>query len=162
MALRCNYFSATPLSHFRGAINTPPDLEVNMMFLGSHFVVERHREALLSSWIVAKWGSANGMLTPVDKDKMWEELGGTGDHLRALWPGRTSRNPSYQAGIREPFSDINASQPRPQYVFDTPSTRDVPNLAVLSNNIACEITRQECLGFEPEPAWDLFKRALAY
>ncbi|KAF7336290.1 hypothetical protein MVEN_02177300 [Mycena venus] len=47
------YFSATPLSHFRGAINTPPDLEVNMMFLASHFVVERHREALLWSWIVA-------------------------------------------------------------------------------------------------------------
>ncbi|KAJ7890075.1 hypothetical protein B0H14DRAFT_2561356 [Mycena olivaceomarginata] len=134
-----------------------------MMFLGSHFVVERHREALLWFWIVAKWGSKNGMLTPADKDKMWEELGGTG----------ITCEPS---GIREPFSDFNASQPRPQYAFvsgdgyihaylpiipDTPSTRDVPDLAVLSNNIACEISRQECLGFEPEPAWDLFKRALA-
>ncbi|KAJ7360762.1 hypothetical protein DFH08DRAFT_842240 [Mycena albidolilacea] len=174
------YFSATPLSHIRGAINTPPDLEVNMIFLGSHFVVERHREALLWSWIVAKWGSTNGMLDPADKDKMWEELGGTSDRLRALWPGRTSRievtHHMHQAGIREPFSDFNASQPRPQYAFvsgdgyihsylpiipDTPSTRHVPDLAVLSNNIVCEISRQECLGFEAEPAWDLFKRALA-
>jgi hypothetical protein len=43
---------------------------------------------------------------------------------------------------------------------DTPSMRHVPDLAVLSNNIVCEISRQECLGFEAEPAWDLFKRAL--
>ncbi|KAJ7433683.1 hypothetical protein B0H11DRAFT_2121024 [Mycena galericulata] len=174
------YFSATPLSHFRGAIDTPPDLEVNMMFLATHFVVERHREALLWSWIVAKWGSTNGMLDPADKNRMWAELGGTSDHLRAPWPERTSRievtRHMHQAGIREPFSDFNASQPRPQYAFvsgdgyihaylplipDTPSTRYVPDLAVLSHSIACEISRQECLGFEAEPAWDLFKRALA-
>jgi hypothetical protein len=115
------YFSATPLSHFRGSIDTPPDLEVNMMFLGSHFVIERHREALLWSWIVAKWGSTNGMLDTADKAKMWEELGGTSDHLRALWPGRTSRTDvtqnMHKAGIREPFSDFNTSQPRPQYAF---------------------------------------------
>ncbi|KAJ7791563.1 hypothetical protein B0H13DRAFT_2172903 [Mycena leptocephala] len=173
------YFSATPLSHFRGSIDTPPDLEVNMMFLGSHFVIERHREALLWSWIVAKWGSTNGMLDTADKAKMWEELGGTSDHLRALWPGRTSRTDvtqnMHKAGIREPFSDFNTSQPRPQYAFvsgdgyihaylplipDTPSTRHVPDLAVLSNNVVCEISRQKCLGFEAEPAWNLFKRAL--
>ncbi|KAJ7807539.1 hypothetical protein B0H14DRAFT_2872431 [Mycena olivaceomarginata] len=157
------YFSATPLSHFRGVINTPT-----------------RPRTLLWSWIVAKWGSTNGMLDPADKNKMWEELGGTSDRLRALWPGRTSRievtHHMHQAGIREPFSDFNASQPRPQYAFvsgdgyihsylpiipDTPSTRHVPDLAVLSNNIVCEISRQECLGFEAEPAWDLFKRALA-
>lgn len=115
------YFSATPLSHFRGVVNTPPDLEVNMMFLGSHFVIERHREALLWSWIVAKWGSTNAMLDPADKDKMWEELGGTNDHLRARWPERASRievtRHMNQAGIREPFSDLNTPQPRPQYAF---------------------------------------------
>ncbi|KAJ7486619.1 hypothetical protein FB451DRAFT_1227651 [Mycena latifolia] len=173
------YFSATPQSPFRGIVDTPPDLEVNMMFLGSHFVVERHREALLWSWIVAKWGSTNGMLDATGKDKMWEELGGTNDRLRALWPQRASRievtQHMHNAGIREPFSDFNASQPRPQYSFvsgdgyihaylplipDTPSTLHVPNFAVLSNNIACEISRRECLGSEGEPAWDLFKRAL--
>ncbi|KAJ7767953.1 hypothetical protein DFH07DRAFT_808194 [Mycena maculata] len=173
------YFSATPLSHFRGVVNTPPDLEVNMMFLGSHFVIERHREALLWSWIVAKWGSTSGVLVPTDKDKMWKELGGSGDLLRAPWPSRTSRidvtQYMHQAGIREPFSDFNSSQPRLQYSFvsgdgyihsylpiikDTPSTQHVPNLAVLSKNIVCEMSRRECLGSEAEPAWDLFKRVL--
>ncbi|KAF7346782.1 hypothetical protein MSAN_01816700 [Mycena sanguinolenta] len=173
------YFSATPLSHFRGTIDTPPDLEVNMMFIGSHFVIERHREALLWSWIVAKWGSVNGKLDAIDKNKMWGELGGTGDRLRARWPERTSRvevtQNMQQAGIREPFSDFNSSQPHTQYAFvsgdgyihaylplipETPTMRHVPDLAVLSHNIACQISREECLGSDAEPAWDLFKRVL--
>ncbi|KAJ7259134.1 hypothetical protein B0H12DRAFT_1109015 [Mycena haematopus] len=173
------YFSATPLSHFRGTVNTPPDLEVNMMFLGSHFLVERHREALLWSWIVAKWGSTNGILDANDKNTMWGELGGVDDRLQARWPERRSRievtNRMHQAGIREPFSDFNASQPHIQYAFvsgdgyihaylpiipETPLTKHVPDLAVLSHNIACRINREECLGYTAEPAWDLFKRVL--
>jgi hypothetical protein len=117
------FFSATPLSRFRGVVNTPPDLEVNMMFLGQHFVVERHREALLYSWVVAKWG-ATGMLGSAEKDAMWTELGGerTNDHLSAAWPERESRlqvaQHMHRAGIREPFlRAANSSQPRPQYSF---------------------------------------------
>ncbi|KAJ6576158.1 hypothetical protein DFH09DRAFT_1150528 [Mycena vulgaris] len=177
------YFSATPLSPFRGVVTTPPDLEVNMMFLASHFVVERHREALLYAWIVAKWGgaSADGVLRAPDKDAMWAELGGNvdGERLSARWPERASRvevaHHMNQAGIREPFADSNTPQPRIQYAFvsgdgyvhtylpiveDTPSMMHVPDLAVISKAIACEMSRAECLGFNPEPAWDLFKRAL--
>lgn len=117
------FFSATPLSPFRGIVATPPDLEVNMMFLAQHFVVERHREALLYSWIVAKWGWG-GMLGSTEKDAMWAELGGSGtsDRLRAAWPERASRvqvaQNMHSAGIREPFLPAaNASQPRHQYSF---------------------------------------------
>ncbi|KAF8198773.1 hypothetical protein K438DRAFT_1823675 [Mycena galopus ATCC 62051] len=175
------YFSATPYSHFRGTVSTPPDLEVNMMFLGSHFVIERHREALLWSWIVGKWGSTKGVLDDSVKAAMWAELGGTAgsDRLRARWPERTSRIEVTQnmnrAGIREPFSDVDAPQPRAQYSFvsgdgyvhaylplipDTPATHHVPDLAVLSHAVACEISRAECLGEGAEPAWQVFRRAL--
>ncbi|KAF7349878.1 hypothetical protein MVEN_01288300 [Mycena venus] len=128
------YFSATPLSRFRGSVTTPPDLEVNMMFLGSHFVIERHREALLWSWIVAKWGGSSsasssgnanthGLLDSTAKDAMWAELGGTpgSDHLHVRWPQRTSRievrKNLNRAGIREPFSDPEPPQTRAQYSF---------------------------------------------
>ncbi|KAJ7036432.1 hypothetical protein C8F04DRAFT_1095488 [Mycena alexandri] len=177
------FFSATPLSPFRGVINTPPDLEVNMMFLGQHFVVERHREALLYSWIVAKWGApGGGILGRTEKDAMWAELGGvrTTEALRAAWPERAGRvevaQNMHRAGIREPFlPSANTSQPQHQYSFvssdgyahaylplipDTPTTLHVPDLAVLSHNIACEIRRSACLGSAAEPAWDVFCRVL--
>ncbi|KAJ6464382.1 hypothetical protein C8R45DRAFT_1174511 [Mycena sanguinolenta] len=183
------YFSATPLSHFRGAISTPPDMEVNMMFLGSHFVIERHREALLWSWIVAKWGgsssaalngkaNANGMLDAAAKDAMWAELGGTvgNDTLRVRWPERSSRlevtQNLNQAGIREPFSDADAPQTRAQYSFVSSDGYVYPYLPLIrtppplrhvpnpSDAVAYQISRAECLGEASEPAWDLFRRAL--
>ncbi|KAF8191952.1 hypothetical protein K438DRAFT_1935213 [Mycena galopus ATCC 62051] len=185
------YFSATPLSHFRGAVSTPPDLEVNMMFLGSHFVIERHREALLWSWVVAKWGgsssaasngngkaNANGLLDATAKDAMWAELGGTAgnDTLRVRWPERTSRmevtKNLNQAGIREPFADVDAPHTRAQYSFVSSDGSVHPYLPLIrtpapirhvphpTDAVAYQISRAECLGEGAEPAWDVFRRAL--
>ncbi|KAJ7869461.1 hypothetical protein B0H14DRAFT_2571824 [Mycena olivaceomarginata] len=43
------YFAATPLSQFRGSHMTPTEYEVNAIFISTHCVIERHREALLST-----------------------------------------------------------------------------------------------------------------
>ena len=71
-------FSATPLSRFRGSHSFPGkgEIEVNTMFLATHWVIERKREALLWSYIVAKWGGESGMLSSESKDAMWREMGG--------------------------------------------------------------------------------------
>nr|GAT46878.1 predicted protein [Mycena chlorophos] len=62
------YFARTPLSQFRGSHKVPEEFEVNTIFLTGHFMVERHREALLYSWVVLKWdGYVEGM---------WRDLGG--------------------------------------------------------------------------------------
>lgn len=65
-------FTDTPLSRFRAQDDVPASIQA--VFLGSWYVVERHREALLWSWVVAKWGGKNGNLTAEDKDQMWNEL----------------------------------------------------------------------------------------
>jgi hypothetical protein len=65
-------FTNTPLSRFRAQDDVPASVQA--VFLGSWYVVERHREALLWSWVVAKWGGMSGNLTKTLKDQMWDEL----------------------------------------------------------------------------------------
>lgn len=67
-------FTNTALSRFRAQRDVPPQIQA--VFLGSWYVVERHREALLWSWAVAKWGGKDGILTSTEKTLMWEELAG--------------------------------------------------------------------------------------
>lgn len=133
-----------------------------MMFLGSHFVIERHREALLWSWIVAKWGGSSsasssgnanthGLLDSTAKDAMWAELGGTpgSDHLHVRWPQRTSRievrKNLNRAGIREPFSDPEPPQTRAQYSFCACAFPSLPyahtSMALIVNFILCIYTQ---------------------
>jgi hypothetical protein len=69
-------FAATPLSQFRGSHTVAGEFEVNTIFLSTHYVIERHREALLWAWVVAKWGDAWGSLDRAAKGAMWRELGG--------------------------------------------------------------------------------------
>ncbi|KAK4497579.1 hypothetical protein PRZ48_012030 [Zasmidium cellare] len=65
-------FSDTARSRFRAQRDVPPSVQT--VFLASWYVVERHREALLWSWIVARWGGRDGLVTPQTKQRMWEEL----------------------------------------------------------------------------------------
>jgi hypothetical protein len=65
-------FSKTPLSRFRAQSDVP--VSIQTVFLGSWYIVERHREALLWSWIVAKWGGKGGLISPTLKHRMWIEL----------------------------------------------------------------------------------------
>jgi hypothetical protein len=65
-------FTDTPLSRFRAQDDVPASVQA--VFLGSWYVVERHREALLWTWVVAKWGGRSGNLSATTKDHMWAEL----------------------------------------------------------------------------------------
>jgi hypothetical protein len=67
-------FNDTPLSRFRAQDDVPASVQA--VFLGSWYVVERHREALLWTWAVAKWGGRSGNLSTESKGRMWNELAG--------------------------------------------------------------------------------------
>ncbi len=55
------------------------------MFHATHFIIERRREALLWSWIVAKWGGkGEGHLDEDLKNGMWEELGGISEEQEVI------------------------------------------------------------------------------
>ncbi|KAG9092209.1 hypothetical protein FRC06_000197 [Ceratobasidium sp. 370] len=50
--------------------------DAHMGFIAAHFVVERWREGLLWSWIVARLGGANDEWDAVTSERAWLELGG--------------------------------------------------------------------------------------
>jgi len=52
------------------------DGDVNAMFMHSHYVVERAREALLWSWIVGRVGGENDVWGEKEAMQAWAELGG--------------------------------------------------------------------------------------
>lgn len=53
--------------------------DAHMGFIAAHFVVERWREGLLWSWIVARLGGRNDEWDQTTTDQAWFELGGTSD-----------------------------------------------------------------------------------
>ncbi|PWN50205.1 hypothetical protein IE53DRAFT_316218 [Violaceomyces palustris] len=69
-------FQDTALARFRAQKEVPNSIQG--FFLASWYIVERHREALLWSWAVAKWGTeGGGVVSPKIKDEMWVELVGS-------------------------------------------------------------------------------------
>ncbi|KAJ7144500.1 hypothetical protein C8R44DRAFT_760014 [Mycena epipterygia] len=166
------YFAATPLSQFRGSHNAPEELEVNSIFMATHFVIERHREALLWSWIVAKWGHAKaqgvrgderrgmGVLDRERKRRMWRELGGReSDRLELKRATRTSvadvELNMWMAGLQGPTS------PDRKVVGDTRySWVSMDGYSASFDHLApkTSISRSACLGDDEEPAWDMFLR----
>ncbi|PCH40334.1 hypothetical protein WOLCODRAFT_98719 [Wolfiporia cocos MD-104 SS10] len=52
------------------------DGDVNAMFMHSHFVVERAREALLWAWVVARIGQEDDAWSEAEAQRAWEEIGG--------------------------------------------------------------------------------------
>ncbi|CCM00622.1 uncharacterized protein FIBRA_02658 [Fibroporia radiculosa] len=67
-------FAQSALHHFRETEGG--DGDVNAMFMHSHFVVERAREALLWSWVVARIGSDDDLWGEKEATRAWTELGG--------------------------------------------------------------------------------------
>nr|CDI52333.1 conserved hypothetical protein [Melanopsichium pennsylvanicum 4] len=65
-------FSDTTLARFRAQKEVPDSIQA--FFLASWYIVERHREALLWSWAVAKWGGTKGQISAQTKRAMWNEL----------------------------------------------------------------------------------------
>lgn len=100
-------FTDTPLSRFRAQDDVPASIQA--VFLGSWYVVERHRESLLWSWVVAKWGRSRGELSEVTKDDMWEELaGGTASSKSRLHISVPVRAPILDTEV---FKKANISLP---------------------------------------------------
>jgi hypothetical protein len=81
-------FGDTARARYRAQQDVPPS--VQPFALASWFVVQRHREALLWAWAVARHGALAGTLTPETKDRMWAELGGDarGGSLAVRAPAR--------------------------------------------------------------------------
>ncbi|GAC96525.1 hypothetical protein PHSY_004105 [Pseudozyma hubeiensis SY62] len=102
-------FSNTTLARFRAQKEVPDSIQA--FFLASWYIVERHREALLWTWVVAKWGGEDGSLSSDTKRAMWEELskasgGDAGDKIDVRRPIRQSRDADSesfeQAGVPAP------------------------------------------------------------
>jgi len=157
-----DYFALTPMSQFRGSHDVSNEFEVNTIFTATHFVMERHREALLWSWIVAKWGGvADGILDEELKDAMWLELGAEDEHdeLRQNKKDRTSNDDVVlnmrAAGLEQPQSDYPKERANTTYLFVsmdgyTPNYADRPEESRLQ--------RSECIGETKETAWAVFRR----
>ncbi|KAJ7779505.1 hypothetical protein DFH07DRAFT_730162 [Mycena maculata] len=155
-----SYFAATPLSQFRGSHKAPGELEVNTIFMATHFVIERHREALLWSWIVGKWGGQRGVLDRELKRGMWRELGGhEGDALQLRRPKRSSMDDIESnmrtAGVRSPRSSDPKVVGNTRYYW---VSMDGFSSSFADLAASTGIKRSECLGDEPELAWDMFRR----
>ncbi|KAJ7927835.1 hypothetical protein B0H13DRAFT_1598315 [Mycena leptocephala] len=157
-----SYFAATPFSQFRGSHNAPEELEVNTIFMATHFVIERHREALLWSWIVGKWGGQRGVLGRDQKKRMWRELGGReGDTLNLLKATRSTMEDlelnMWMAGVKPPHS------PKPKVVGTTKYTwvsMDGYSTSFAHLAFSTVIARSKCFGDEMELAWDMFLRVV--
>jgi hypothetical protein len=172
-------FSSTATSRFRGQNDSMP--ETHTLWLATQFIVERHREALLWSWVVGKWGGRKGRITQEEKEKMWLELGGESGQEKkmVLWPKRDSRlsvrEELKMAGLpdSEPTNYAFVSSDGYPYTY-LPMTRSYPlpprengwaNLASAPSGpkapVACAIERAECFNNDAnEPAIEMLKRIM--
>ncbi|KIY66007.1 hypothetical protein CYLTODRAFT_423832 [Cylindrobasidium torrendii FP15055 ss-10] len=158
-------FSATPLSRFRGWHDVPGEFEVNTIFTATHFMIERRREALLWSWIVAKWGGRNdGTLSLETKENMWVELGGDYDttgipmeDLRTYSPAEVNTNLEL-AGLQPPTSTEPTETAHTNYLFV--SQNGYPTF-LNGLPLPQSLQRDKCLGWQTQSAWDLFRDVLS-
>ncbi|CAE6425909.1 unnamed protein product [Rhizoctonia solani] len=57
----------------------PDAKDAYLPFLATHWIVERHREALLWTWVVARIGGDDDEWGPAQSAQAWKELGGASD-----------------------------------------------------------------------------------
>ncbi|KAF7368693.1 hypothetical protein MVEN_00193800 [Mycena venus] len=121
----------------------PNEFEVNTIFISTHYVIERHREALLWSWVVGKWGAEyGGMLNRPQKLRMWEEA-----------DRRTENDVEVNmlmAGLQPP----RAVDKERQGGYDILMGANFHSLVQLID------LKQECIGNDAESAWNMFRRLL--
>ncbi|KAJ7049672.1 hypothetical protein C8F01DRAFT_724902 [Mycena amicta] len=178
-------FADTPRSQFRGSHTTPGEYEINTVFAATHYVIERHREALLWSWVVAKWGGEDGVLGADLKDAMWVELIGEvegHDHsgeeeLKRNSTVRTSNGDvkfnMRAAGLQQPQSDIPEERANATYIFGKfPGLFQLCHPMLTNSLVSLDgftpnydtrpqetvLQRSECIGYGEERAWDVFRR----
>ncbi|KAJ6594466.1 hypothetical protein B0H19DRAFT_62557 [Mycena capillaripes] len=157
-----DYFALTPMSQFRGSHQISSEFEVNTIFTATHFVIERHREALLWSWVVAKWGGvADGILDEELKGAMWLELGAEDEQgeLRQKKTMRTSTDDVVlnmrTAGLEQPQSDDPEERANTTYIFVSMDGY-TPNYEGRQEESG--LWRNECIGENKESAWAVFRR----
>jgi len=130
--------------------------------LATHFVVERHREALLWAWVVGKWGGARGVLGATAKSKMWADLGGGwGEELR-LAPAERSTAEDVElnllmAGVRPPQAVDKEREGDTTYSWVSMDGYSASFRRPAKDTV---IKRGECIGRDSERAWDMFRRLL--
>ncbi|KAK7052590.1 hypothetical protein R3P38DRAFT_2502174 [Favolaschia claudopus] len=175
-------FAATPLSQFRGSHrlseNDKPEFEVNTIFISTHFIIERHREALLWSWVIGKWGwsassashRAKGMML-IDRETkqlMWEELcGGNGEREFSRDSLLFKKTAERRNGEDVEVNMLMAGLQPPQ-VEDKKAMGDTTYSWVSMDGFSSgfhdlpsrvEVSRK-CIGENAELAWDVFLRLL--
>ncbi|CCM05604.1 uncharacterized protein FIBRA_07832 [Fibroporia radiculosa] len=99
-------FSRAASHAFRETAGPGSPGDINTLFLHTHFVVERAREALLWTWAVARVGGLNDEWREAEARRAWEELGGTWEVAEGK-----KRELNVQAGRRETLETerINAT-----------------------------------------------------
>ncbi|KAK7005985.1 hypothetical protein R3P38DRAFT_2729323 [Favolaschia claudopus] len=161
-------FALTPMSRFRGSHSVSGEYEINTIYLATHFVMERHREALLWSWVVGKWGGmgdGGGVLDRNTKDGMWAEIGGRHGEEEVKMrrsSGRTTNEDvafnMRSAGLAQPRSEDPEKQANTTYLFVS-NDGFTPNY--MSRPEEATISRNDCMGSETETAWAVFRRLAA-
>ncbi|KAF8893659.1 hypothetical protein CPB85DRAFT_1257536 [Mucidula mucida] len=147
-------FAATPLSTFRGS----GGFEVNTVFLCTHWVIERKREALLWSWIVGKWG---GVLDKERKEGMWRELGGSLGFRKTRTSVDEVNAQFTLAGIRSPRVRDRNVEMFTEYIF---VSQEGNPTEMNGFRLPKTLPRERCFGKADEDilAWDLFIGVMKY
>ncbi|KAJ7034915.1 hypothetical protein C8F04DRAFT_1100487 [Mycena alexandri] len=170
------FFDFTPLSRFRGMHAVKGEFEVNTIFAATHYIVERHREALLWSWVVGKWGGGPGgdesspnqagILDRNKKRGMWAELGGAQgrDTVRLrrrerVAPDDVEVNLVMAGLLADDKDEAGDGFQDAQTTFRWLSI-DGYSTSYRRVSASTVIRRSECIVDRVEDAWDMFRRVV--
>ncbi|KAH7335291.1 hypothetical protein B0J17DRAFT_669472 [Rhizoctonia solani] len=144
----------------------PEAKDAYLPFLATHWTVERHREALLWSWVVARIGGDDDEWGPAQSAQAWKELGGVEDR-DLIDVRRKTRSTLYEDQVLNvldstgdstigksryafvsrdgyPYSGLGRFGWKNWAVFQPSKSSDVPGM--YSDPAArCSISRTECL-----------------
>lgn len=112
-------FATTALHRFRG------QRDVYTTFLHSHYLVERWRELLLWSWVVAKIGGDDDSWTEEDMSRAWGDVGGV-EGFGTAYVRLKMRDTLEKERVRETFE--HSGEPVPaatSFVFCEPSVSPI-------------------------------------
>lgn len=149
--------SQTSQSRFRGSSD-----EFQLPFLATHFVIERHREALLWSFFVARCDQDHdGTLTLGERQRMLVELGfrpeAADEPVPGYFPIRTTiaGNDALfaRAGLVTPLATATSFDARDGFAFFFADDRDLYpkstwplRAASMGRDVVCTLNVTECLG----------------
>ncbi|KIY74341.1 hypothetical protein CYLTODRAFT_484660 [Cylindrobasidium torrendii FP15055 ss-10] len=163
LAFADNYHFTT-FSRFRGQHKKPKQFEMNTIFTTTHYTMERHREALLWSYIVGKWGGPEGVITPNKAAAMWAEMGGSDDVERLKVPQVEDMSGGGQdvikniaaAGLETPQSDSPQTRAHVDYIW---TSHDGFPVHLDGTRPPWHMQKIRCFRNREERAWDVFRRA---